>query len=128
MNLSSAVERALEERSAELQLPCEAPVASVAIPAPPEQQGPPTVAERQKQQRRDRRLQGYQRVVELHQRGYTQRAISTELGIQRKTVRRWLRAGRFPERKPPVGRKSHVRDFHDYLQRRWKEGCHKATR
>lgn len=127
MNLSSAVERALEERSAELQLPSETQIDSAAVPRP-EQQRPHTVAERQKQQRRDRRLQRYQCVVELHQRGYTQRAISTELGIQRKTVRRWLRAGRFPERKPPVGRKSHVRDFHDYLQRRWKEGCHNATR
>ena len=75
MNLSSAVERALEERSAELQIPSEASVDSVAIPAQPKQQRPPTVAERQKLQRRDRRLQRYQRVVELHQHGYTQRGI-----------------------------------------------------
>ena len=27
-----------------------------------------------------------------------------------------------------MGRKSQVRDFHDYLQRRWNEGCHNATR
>jgi len=33
-----------------------------------------------------------------------QRAIRTDLGIQRKTIRRrWLRAGQFPERKPPTG-------------------------
>lgn len=127
MNRSSAVERALEERSAELQRPIVvAQVDSVANPPRPER--PPTVAEREKQQRRDRRLQRYQRVVELHQLGYTQRAISAELGIQRQTVRRWLRAGRFPERKSPAGRRSHVREFHDYLERRWKEGCHNATR
>jgi transposase len=127
MNLSAAVERALEERITELHLPWEPTSADcVKVPCPTERR--PTVAEQQKQQRRDRRCQRYQRVVELHQLGYTQRAISTELGIQRKTVRRWLRAGQFPERKSAAGRKSHVRDFHEYLQRRWNEGCHNATR
>jgi transposase len=85
------------------------------------------VAERQKQQRRDRRHQRYDRVIELYRLGYTQRAISAEIGIQRKTVRRWLRAGQFPERKPSR-RRSHVREFHEYLQQRWNEGCHNATR
>ena len=127
MNLSAAVERALEERGTELHLRPELPPADrTEIPRPTEHR--PTVAETQKQQRRDRRRQRYQRVVELHQLGYTQRAISTELGIQRKTVRRWLRAGQFPERKSVVGRRSHVRDFHEHLQRRWNEGCHNATR
>ena len=88
-------------------------------PDPPTPERRPTVAERQKRQRRDRRLERYQRVVELHQLGYTQRAISTELGIQRKTVRRRLRAGRFPERKSPVGRKRHAPELHGYRQRRY---------
>jgi transposase len=87
-----------------------------------------TLAEQRKQHRRDRRRQRYDQVVELHRRGYTQRAISAELGIQRKTVRRWLRSGQFPERKPAVGRVSRVREFHEYLQQRWNEGCHNATR
>jgi transposase len=125
VNLSAAVERALEERSTELHLPSEIP-SSGCVEVPRERR--PTVAERQKQQRRDRRRQRYQRVVELHQLGYTQRAISTELSIQRKTVRRWLRGGQFPERKSAVGRRSHVREFHEYLERRWNEGCHNATR
>jgi transposase len=45
-----------------------------------------------------------------------------------KTIRRWLRAGQFPERKPVTGRRSHVREFHEYLQQRWNQGCHNATR
>ena len=33
----------------------------------------------------------------------------------------------FPERKPVTGRRSHVREFHEYLQQRWNQGCHNAT-
>jgi transposase len=126
MNLSAAVERALEERSTELYLSSEVQAPDSVAP-PPATEHRPTVAERQKQQRRDRRHQRYDRVIELYRLGYTQRAISEEIGIQRKTVRRWLRAGQFPERKPSR-RRSHVREFHEYLQQRWNEGCHNATR
>lgn len=127
MNLSAAIERALEERSSELCLaPDQKP--AVAIVNPSDAQKKPTLAEQRKQQRRDRRLQRYERVVELHRSGYSQSAISAEMGIQRKTVRRWLRAGQFPERKAPIGRKSQVREFHEYIRQRWDEGCHNATR
>ena len=125
MNLSAAIERALEERSKELCLAAEEQQTVVESSPEPQKR---TLVEQRKQQRRDRRRERYDRVVELHRLGHTQRAISTELGIQRKTVRRWLRAGQFPDRKPAVGRRSQVREFHEYLQQRWNEGCHNATR
>jgi len=106
LNLSTAVERALEERSRELHLPGSEP---------------------RKQQRRQRRHERYERVMELHRLGNTQRTISLEVGITLKTIRRWLRAGQFPERKSVTGPRSHVREFHDYLLQRWNEGCHNAT-
>ena len=127
MNLSAAIERALEERSSELCLAVEVQQPG-GIEGPPDLEKRTTLAEQRKQLRRDRRHERYERVIELHRLGYTQRAISAELDIQRKTIRRWLRAGQFPERKSPTGRKSHVREFHEYLQRRWNEGCHNATR
>ena len=76
-----------------------------------------------RQQRRQQRFDRYERVVELYKQGYSQRAIGNELGIGRKTVRRWLRSGQFPERKP-----ARVTEFADYLQCRWNDGCHNATR
>jgi transposase len=79
-------------------------------------------------QRRQRRVDLYEKVVQLHQEGHSQRAISQALQIQRKTVRRWLRAGQFPERKPPVRKPPKVQAFAEYLQQRWKEGCHNATK
>src|SRR5947209_5051633 len=79
-------------------------------------------------QRRQRRVDLYENVVQLHQEGHSQRAISQALQIQRKTVRRWLRAGQFPERKPPVRKPPKVQALAEYLQQRWNEGCHNATK
>jgi hypothetical protein len=47
--------------------------------------------------------------------------------MSRKTVRRWLRSQEFPERKPPSGRHSHVRELDKYLRRRWEQRCHNPT-
>jgi hypothetical protein len=54
---------------------------------PPIPPPPPT----QSQLRRQRRLDRYQQVVDLFNAGQSQAAISRTLGIERKTVRRWLR-------------------------------------
>jgi transposase len=125
LNLSTAIERSLEERNRELCLPDPIPEQQ-AVPPPSERRT--TLEEQRKQQRRQRRHDRYERVVELHRLGHTQQAISLKVGIQRKTIRCWLRAGQFPERKPATGRRSHVREFHAYLQQRWNQGCHNATR
>ena len=127
-NMSAAIERALEQRSDQLQLPA-------AMPAAEEQPHPEdpsasqlTIQEARKQQRRQHRLEQYEQVVRLHREGHSQKAISRSLQMERKTVRRWLRAGHFPERKQPIRKPSKVHDFADYLQRRWAEGCHNATK
>jgi transposase len=131
LNLSSAVERVFEERSRELVLP---PVARPETETTagdgntPAQQEPASGQLTQQQQRRQRRLDRYNRVVELSQQGYSQRAISRELGIQTKTIRRWLRSGQFPERKPAHRRPAKVTEFADYLRQRWNEGCRNASR
>lgn len=128
LNLSSAVERVLEERSRDLILPPveELPPAptKTTAPVPVEVAAPPTL----QQQRRQRRLERYQQVVELHSQGCSQKAISQELGIERKTIRRWLRVGQFPERKAPHRRPPKVSEYGDYLQQRWSQGCHNASR
>jgi len=87
---------------------------------------PPRVT--QAQLRRQRRLERYQQVVALFRSGQSQAAISRALGIGRKTIRRWLRRGEFPERKPPHRAPPKVSEFVDYLQACWQEGCHNASR
>jgi transposase len=133
VNLSTTMERVLEERSRQLILPTieqppaepvRAEVADISKEAPPP--APPRLT--QSQLRRQRRLERYQQVVALFNSGQTQAAISRTLGIGRKTIRRWLRRGEFPERKPPHRPPPKVSEFADYLQQRWNEGCHNASR
>jgi len=133
LNLSATMERVLEERSRQLVLP---PVEDPSLDSTPaktceESTDPPEpepVRLTQSQLRRQRRLERYQQVVELFNAGESQAAISRTLGMERKTVRRWLRRGEFPERKPPHRPPPKVNQFADYLQQRWNEGCHNASR
>jgi len=128
-NLTSAVERVLERKRAALSkatepeepeppdpVPAEVPVATM------------TRAEKQCQERRQRRLERYNQVLELHRQGMSQKAISRTLQMERKTIRRFIRSGKFPERATPRRRPPRVNQFHGYLEKRWKEGCHNATK
>ena len=126
LNLSAAIERVLEERSRELLLPAVAEP-SVPTPASPPPVAKLSVAQERKQQRRQRRLDRYEQAAELHKRGVSKLAISRQLSLGVKTVRRWLRADQFPERKPPTGRRQKVAEFVTYLDDRWKAGCHNST-
>ena len=128
LNMSAAIERALEERSSQLQLPVAKPAATEQAQSEDPPPSKATLQETRKQQRRQRRLGRYEQVVQLHREGHSQKAISQALEIQRKTARRWLRAGQFPERKRPVRRPPKVQEFAEYLQRRWAEGYHNATK
>ena len=58
----------------------------------------------------------------------SQQAISLMLHIQRKTVRRFLRAGQYPERATPHRRPPGINKYQESLLRRWGEGCHNATK
>ena len=105
VNLSATMERVLEERSRKLILPPLGSGATESQPAPVSDASvetqPPPPQPTQSQLRRQRRLEHYEQVVALFQAGHSQAAISRTLGLQRKTIRRWLRRGQFPERKPP---------------------------
>lgn len=124
VNLSAAIERAMEEHRSELKLPGpeQESTEATTVPSP----ASPTQPQVRKEQRRQRRLERYEKVIELHRLGHSQKAIAEELNLQRKTVRRWLKAQGFPERKTPV-RKSAVEEYAEYLQQRWNQGCHNAT-
>ena len=129
LNLSGAIQRALEEHSRQLLLPTPAATDEVQATLKQEQTPPPlTQMQIRSQQQRQRRLELYEKVMQLHGEGHSQRAIGTALQIQRKTVRRWVRAGEFPERKRYKPRASKVHEFAHHLRQRWTEGCHNATK
>jgi transposase len=82
----------------------------------------------QAEQRRQARLARYERARELHAQGWPMRAIGRELGLNRNTVRTYLRAPSFPERQPRVLRQPGVLDpFIPYLIERWNAGCRNGT-
>lgn len=98
----------------------------VAQALPPPRQSPKHQA--QSEQRRAARLERFERVRELHNKGWPLRAIGRELGLNRGTVRKFLRAPAFPERQPRVLRQPGVLEpFVPYLVERWNAGCRNGT-
>lgn len=134
-NLRDALVRMLERRHRQLVVAARE-IAAVrdTTASTPTVDPPPDIPTRapphrstQSEARRSRRLERYQKVIELHGTGISQRHIARQLGINRGTVGRYLRVGTFPERAPrKYARK--VDPFADYLRRRWREGCHNAAR
>lgn len=139
LNLREAVERVLAQQSADLRqaarevspryqtekmlreeglLQALPPPAKRCVPKP----------EALKAERRARRLARYEEVRRLFQDGLSKSAIARRLGMQRETVRFFLRAETFPERVIPAGRPSSVTPYADYLRERWRAGCTSAKK
>lgn len=84
----AALERALNEHRHEL---CRRdPVAKQAVVARAVKASR-TRQQLLQQERRQRRLQRYEEVIERYRQGYSQKKISTILHLDRRTVRRWIR-------------------------------------
>ena len=86
----------------------------------------PTAAEQRSQTAFARRQARYEEAARLRASGMSIKRIAAVLGTERKTIRRWLRAGRAALwRKPP--RAGRLGPYHAYLERRWNEGCRNAA-
>jgi len=101
-----------------------------AATTPSEQQPPstepPSRKQRVQKQNRERRVARYETVMEQLRRGASQRDIARNCGLGRQTVRRWISAHSFPERRPS-SHSTTVDQHHEYLEQRWQEGCHNAA-
>jgi transposase len=85
-----------------------------------------TAVERRGQAAYARRQARYEEAARLHTAGVSLSRIAQQLGTERKTVRRWLRAGGAPHWAQPARRRTLV-PWQAYLERRWAEGCRNAT-
>jgi transposase len=87
---------------------------------------PPTAAERRQQTRHAPRQARYAELTRLVAAGASVAGVARSLGMDHKTVRRWLRRTGPPLwRKPP---RPTVLDSHRaYLEQRWQEGCRNAA-
>lgn len=87
---------------------------------------PQTVNERQRALNREKRYTLYEEVKALRKQGLSHYAIAGTLGLSRPTVRRFLEAEQFPERRTSSrsSSKSIVAPYLPFLRERWQAGCH----
>lgn len=83
----------------------------------------PTKAEKKRQLIRQKRLERYHEVVDLHARGIKTRTIARQLGLHRSTVRKYIQAGEFPEMAERSKMPVKLDPYLSYLEERWQAGC-----
>ncbi len=86
-----------------------------------------TWQDRRRERSRHHRFSCWEQVHELSQQGHTQYEIAKKVGIAVTTIRRYLRAPTFAERRPHACPPSKLDAFQPYLLRRWQEGCCNAS-
>lgn len=87
---------------------------------------PPPRIQAKQRLNRENRLAKYEAVMDQVRKGVTQHEIARSCGVGIRTIRRWIRAQVFPERRV-AKRRSKVDRHREYLEQRWNEGCHNAT-
>jgi transposase len=117
-DLREAAEKAASELSAE-----DTPAPPAAKPEAPAL----TAAQRRSEESRRRREARFDQAARWHREGMSLRAIAQALGVERKTVRRWLRAGQAPAWRHADRGRGILDPFRSYLEARWTEGCRNAT-
>ncbi len=70
-----------------------------------------------------RRYENYQQARALYKKGWTLKAIGEHLGIKRHTVRNYVDASSFPDRRQG----SKLDAYKPYMLKRWNEGCKTGT-
>jgi transposase len=85
-------------------------------------------AERIHQSRRDRRFARYQEVRKLHKQGWSFASIARMLGMNKKTVAKFVQAEQFPEARPRGDRRRKLTPYLPYLQKQWEAGEHNAAK
>lgn len=131
-NLDGALQGILDRHHRDLRAAAKAAATSptmteeVSTP-PPQPPRTPSPHMKTSLERRAARRAAFDEVAALHAKGWPLSHIARTTGLDRKTVRTWLRLGQPPAwRKPRRG--SAVDRHADYLRRRWAEGCRNATR
>ena len=76
---------------------------------------------------RQRRLARYRRVINLHKQGLSIREISRQIPLSRQTVRRYIKAGEFPEIAPSKRVSTALMPYTAYLQSQWQAGVRNAA-
>jgi transposase len=136
-NLREAVETELSFRpTLPWSVPSETSMAELSTsPSHPEPEPSPPLypntpsgrrAEAARQRRRSQRLEQYEQACDLKQKGLPQAMIAHQVGVSPRTLTRWFKAGRFPERRRRHGDRHSLSPYGAYVHQRWAEGCRNA--
>jgi len=130
-NLGDAVQTVVDRQHVEVrrvakQIAEEAVVPAASAPPAPPDGAKPTAAEQRSRTAFARRQARYEEAARLKTAGASIKRIAVLVGAERKTVRRWLRAGGAPLWRQPRQPGS-LAPYQDHLDRRWTEGCRNAA-
>jgi transposase len=108
--------------------PTSSPLDPEPVPSPPIYPNTPAGrrAEAARQCRRSQRLEQYEQACELKHHGLPQPMIAHQVGVSKRTLTRWFKAGTFPERQRRHGDRHSLAPYTAYVQQRWAEGCRNA--
>jgi transposase len=84
---------------------------------------PEACDERARLSRRAQRYDRYQQVMTLYEQGLGFAEITRHVGVSRRTIERWIKAGEFPEAKRRRKRPSAFDPSAHYVLSRWDQGC-----
>lgn len=128
-NLTEALEHTLEGCTALLRQAHRA--STTAPPETPALQHPPTEAASRTNvrsaARRARRLARYQEAIARLAQGQSSASVAREVGLSERTLRRWVKAEGFPERKVRRASTCKLSAHTPYLQERLRQGCMNAA-
>ena len=137
-NGSDALQRHLDHHHGDLReaarvagaLPKETSASAAPEPATTvmiEERRPPTKAQAHSLAARQRREARYAEAVRLREQGHSLRATARALGIERKTLRRWLRVGHASTWQRMAVSPRLLDPYQAFLETRWQEGCRNAA-
>ncbi len=86
-----------------------------------------TKAEKRDLERRIRRQERYETVKKLYQRGLSKSEVGRRLGLDFRTVAKYIKADECPIHAGRRKRPGKLSPYMDYMTKRWDEGCHNAT-
>lgn len=125
-NLADVAERVLAGISLP-PIPVEEPAPAAPASPTPRPKERETRRDVERRQRQQQRQALYDEVHEVYKKTKSIRAVAKGLGIDRRTVRRYLNAPECPQPKPRGKRPSILDPYHEYILARWAEGCRNAA-
>lgn len=122
-SLGEALRNVIGRHRKALALAQEALKADVGRRADHEVQASETTLDALRARRRRDRREVYAEIHRLRTQGLTPSAIAPTVGMDKRTVQRWLAAGGEPDHRRPPVHSTVIDPFRDYLVQRWQDGC-----